>query len=109
MKDRYINPFTIAEIARFTPMEATTYEESLKNYRDLKSSTDTAREEGWLEGKLEGKIEGKSEGEAAKAEAIAIIMIGNNEDDEKIRLYTGLSIETIREIRRRCVEINNSI
>lgn len=84
--------FSIAEIARFTPFEVKAYEESLKVYRDIKSSIDTAREE--------GKIEGKIEGEADKAEAVAEIMIKDGEGDEKIARYTGLAIETVREIRK---------
>ena len=47
------------EIAKFTPEEVQTYEDSLKSYRDLKNSLDTAREEGRQEGKEEGKFEEK--------------------------------------------------
>lgn len=50
--------FEIAEIAKFSPTERDQYEESLKNYRDLKNVIDTAFGEGKIEGKLEGKIEG---------------------------------------------------
>ena len=50
--------FETAEIAKFTPDQVRSYEDSLKNYRDLKNSLDTAREEGITEGKIEGKIEG---------------------------------------------------
>ena len=42
--------FEVAEIAKFSPEEVRAYEESLKSYRDLKSSLDTAREEGREEG-----------------------------------------------------------
>jgi len=45
--------FETAEIAKFTPDQARSYEESLKYYRDLKNSLDTARDEGNLEGKIE--------------------------------------------------------
>jgi predicted transposase/invertase (TIGR01784 family) len=45
--------FDIAEIAKFTPLEVRTYEDSLKTYRDLKNSIDTAREEGEIKGKIE--------------------------------------------------------
>lgn len=37
--------FEIAEIAKFSKKEADEYEDSLKSYRDLKNSIDTAREE----------------------------------------------------------------
>lgn len=49
--------FATAEIARFTPAQVLSYEDSLKYYRDLKNSLDTARGEGKIEGKLEGKLE----------------------------------------------------
>lgn len=38
--------FETAEIARFTPEQVRSYEDSLKHYRDLKNSLDAAREEG---------------------------------------------------------------
>lgn len=46
--------FDAAEIAKFTPEQIRSYEDSLKFYRDLKNSLDTAKEEGRLEGRLEG-------------------------------------------------------
>ena len=49
--------FISAEIARFTPAQVLFYEDSLKYYRDLKNSLDTARGEGKIEGKIEEKIE----------------------------------------------------
>lgn len=42
--------FEVAEIAKFSPEEVRAYEDSLKSYRDLKNSLDTAREEGREEG-----------------------------------------------------------
>ena len=36
----------VAEIAKFTPVELKEYEDSLKTYRDLKNSLDTAEEKG---------------------------------------------------------------
>jgi predicted transposase/invertase (TIGR01784 family) len=45
--------FETAEIARFTPDQIRSYEDSLKYYRDLKNSLDTARDEGKIEGKIE--------------------------------------------------------
>lgn len=42
--------FETAEIAKFTPDQVRSYEDSLKYYRDLKNSLDTARDEGVLEG-----------------------------------------------------------
>lgn len=45
--------FETAEIAKFSAEQVRSYEDSLKYYRDLKNSLDTARDEGKLEGKLE--------------------------------------------------------
>jgi predicted transposase/invertase (TIGR01784 family) len=100
--------FNIAEIARFSPVEKDAYEDSLKVYRDLKNSLDTAREEGKLEGKLEGIIEGEikgeikgiAKGELKKAFTMAKIMIKNGEQNDKISEYTGLTLEEIDELRK---------
>ena len=45
----------VAEIAKFTPVELEEYEDSLKTYRDLKNSLDTAEEKGRVEGRVEGR------------------------------------------------------
>ena len=42
-------------IAKFTPEEQREYEDSLKTYRDLKNSLDTAEEKGRNEGRAEEK------------------------------------------------------
>ena len=47
--------FKEAEIATFTPEELREYEDSLKAYRDIKNSIDSARREGRAEGLAEGK------------------------------------------------------
>ena len=47
--------FKEAEIATFTPEELREYEDSLKAYRDIKNSIDSARREGRAEGLSEGK------------------------------------------------------
>jgi len=46
--------FETAEIAKFTPAQIQSYEDSLKYYRDLKNSLDTAKEEGIEEGIVKG-------------------------------------------------------
>ena len=48
--------FQVAEIAKFTPVELKEYEDSLKTYRDLKNSLDTAEEKGRVEGRENEKI-----------------------------------------------------
>jgi len=54
--------FEVAEIAKFSRKEADAYEESLKSYRDLKNSLDTAYEEGMEEGLEKGREEGMEKG-----------------------------------------------
>ena len=44
-----------AEIATFTPVELKEYEDSLKTYRDLKNSLDTAEEKGEAKGEAKEK------------------------------------------------------
>jgi len=80
-KDRIFRKlFAAAEIAKFTPEEARAYEDSLKVYRDLKNSIDTAREE--------GKIE------------VALNMLSDGLAIESIVKYTGLTIEQIETLRK---------
>ncbi len=45
--------FDSAEIAKFSNDQVRSYEDSLKYYRDLKNSIDSAKEEGKIEGKIE--------------------------------------------------------
>ncbi len=53
----FLQLFETAEIAKFSRKEYQDYEDSLKYYRDLKNSLDTAKEEGKIEGKEERNIE----------------------------------------------------
>ena len=64
--------FEIAEIAKFTREEYISYEDSLKYYRDLKNSLETAKDE--------------------KAMEIALAMKKAGEPIEKISKLTGLVI-----------------
>ena len=102
--------FAIAEMAKFTPQERHAYEDSLKYYRDLRNSLDTAKEEGWKEGRKEGKKEGKKEGrkegiqigeekglQKGKLE-MAKVMKDNGESIEKIQQYTRLSRKQIEDL-----------
>ncbi len=54
--------FEQAEIAQLDEKEFFEYEESLKEYRDLKNSIDTAFDEGKIEGKIETARIAKAEG-----------------------------------------------
>ena len=60
-KDLLIN-HSEAEIASFTHTELKEYEDSLKAYRDIKNSLDTAKDEGRAEGMAKGMAEGMAEG-----------------------------------------------
>jgi predicted transposase/invertase (TIGR01784 family) len=75
--------FETAEIAKFTPEQVRSYEDSLKYYRDLKNSLDTA--------KTEGRTEGKTE--------VAIAMLKDNEPIEKIARFTGLTRNQIEKLK----------
>ena len=82
--------FDTAEIARFTPDQVRSYEKSLKYYRDMKNSLDTAFDEGRVEGKEEGKNERDRE--------IVRNGIQQGIDIKMIAQLTGLSEEEIKEI-----------
>jgi predicted transposase/invertase (TIGR01784 family) len=76
--------FENAEIAKFTPEERTKYEDSLKYYRDIKNSLDTAK----AEGKLEEKID------------IAKNLISKGFQDDVISEITGLTLSQIQELKK---------
>jgi len=95
MRERYVNPFT--DFGRFGARfkmqfgedpnkELLSYEDSLKYYRDLKNSLDTAFEEG------------KMEGEASKA--IEVIKKGHSEglSIEVLSKLTGLTVSEVNQI-----------
>jgi len=88
----FLKLFETAEIAKFSKMEYQDYEDSLKYYRDLKNSLDTAKEEGKIEGKIEGQIEGKIE--------VAKNLLKIGIDINIIAKSTGLTIEEIRELKK---------
>jgi predicted transposase/invertase (TIGR01784 family) len=71
--------FETAEIAKFTPDQVRSYEDSLKYYRDLKNSLNTAKEEKATEIAKEMKIAGES--------------------IEKIIRYTGLTQQQIEKLK----------
>ena len=78
----------VAEIAKFTPVELKEYEDSLKTYRDLKNSLDTAEEK--------GRVEGRVEGEKRKAIAIARNLKSMGMSISDISNATGLQEEEIK-------------
>ena len=91
--------FDAAAVARFTPTELREYEDSLKAYRDIKNSLDTAKEEGREEGLEEGLAKGIKEGlakgrEEGRAEGIALVakmMYDKGMDIDAIASMIGMS------------------
>lgn len=79
--------FSVAEIAKFSKEEADAYEESLKSYRDLKNSLDTAYEEGMEKGIEKEKKEVVKNSLRA---GLSVAVIAN---------ITGLSPEEIGKIK----------
>ncbi len=75
--------FDSAEIARFTPDQVRSYEKSLKYYRDMKNSLDTAFDEG------------KAEGVKERDREIVIHAFQQGFDVKMIADLTGLPIEDI--------------
>ena len=78
----------VAEIAKFTPVELKEYEDSLKTYRDLKNSLDTAEEKGRVEGRVEGRENEK------KATIQRLLASGASVDI--IAIATGMSEADVR-------------
>lgn len=76
--------FDAAAITRFTPIELREYEDSLKAYRDIKNSLDTA------------EAKGREEGINIANLAIAKRMLSDGMDMELVLKYTGLTEEQIK-------------
>ena len=66
------------------------YEDSLKAYRDIKNSIDTAKEEGREEGRVEGVAKEKL--------ATAKRLLGMGLTQEQVAKGTGLSIKEIEKL-----------
>ena len=86
--------FEEAEIAKFSQQELREYEDSLKAYRDIKNSIDTAKEEG----REEGRKEGREEGVAKEKLATAKRLLDMGLTQEQVAKGTGLSIEDIERL-----------
>ena len=70
------------------------YEDSLKAYRDIKNSIDTAKEEGREEGRKEGRVEGIAKEKLATAKRL----LGMGLTQEQVAKGTGLSIKEIEKL-----------
>ena len=100
--------FEEAEIAKFTPTELKEYEDSLKAYRDVKNSIDTAlekgREEGMAKCMAEGMEKGMAEGLAKGMEkekiATARRLLSMGLSEEHVSTATELPLEEIQKLRK---------
>ena len=99
--------FEESAIAQFTPTELKEYEDSLKAYRDIKNSIDTAREEGLAKGREEGLAKGREEGLAkGREEGIEEGLAKGREEGQKESLLkvakkllaTGMDPKSIAEM-----------
>ena len=70
------------------------YEDSLKAYRDIKNSIDTAKEEGREEGRKEGRVEGIAKEKLTTAKRL----LGMGLTQEQVAKGTDLSIEDIERL-----------
>jgi predicted transposase/invertase (TIGR01784 family) len=94
----FLKLFETAEIAKFTQQEYMEYEDSLKYYRDIKNSLDTAREEGRELGIEVGKEIGREEGERRKQMEIALKMKQAGISIDEIAVFTGLTKDIISKL-----------
>ena len=87
-KKMFTKLFEEAEIAKFTPTELKEYEDSLKAYRDVKNSIDTALEKGREEGMEKEKL----------ATARRLLSMGLS--DEQVATATELPLEEIQKLKK---------
>lgn len=90
--------FAIAQLAQFSPEERKAYEDSIKYYRDLKNSYDTAHQEGWVEGLEAGEQLGIAKGEQRTIIKMVQGMQANGLDLKMIAAVTGLTEAEIKSL-----------
>ena len=80
------------------------YEDSLKAYRDIKNSIDTALEKGREEGMAKGLEKGREEGLAKGMEkekiSTARRLLSMGLSEEQVSTATELSLEEIQKLRK---------
>ena len=99
--------FEEAEIAKFTPTELKEYEDSLKAYRDVKNSIDSALEKGREEGMAEGMAKGMekgmekglAEGMEKEKQSTARRLLSMGLSEEQVSTATELPLEEIQKLR----------
>ncbi|WP_017304359.1 Rpn family recombination-promoting nuclease/putative transposase [Spirulina subsalsa] len=92
--------FETAEIARLSREQMRSYEDSLKYYRDLKNSMDTARDEGKEEGIEIGIEIGREEGIEMGVKTVALALLQEGISEQVILKTTGLTAEELDQLRR---------
>jgi predicted transposase/invertase (TIGR01784 family) len=102
-EDIFEKLFAIAEIAKFNPAQVRSYEDSLKYYRDLQNTIDTARDEGIDTGIQLGREQGIQIGEergrfAAQAQ-IARNLLQAGMSDAQVMTATGLTPEQLAQLQ----------
>jgi len=87
--------FDVAELAKLPPEQAQSYQDSLKYYRDIKNSIDTAQEKGIQEGIQQGRQEGRQE---EKLEIAKNMLLKLHLDMDTVQKATALTKEELEEI-----------
>ena len=79
------------------------YEDSLKAYRDVKNSIDSAlekgREEGMAEGMAKGMAKGMAEGMEKEKQSTALRLLSMGLSEEQVSAATELPLEEIQKLR----------
>ena len=75
------------------------YEDSLKAYRDVKNSIDTALEKGREEGMAEGMAKGMAKGMEKEKQSTACRLLSMGLSDEQVSTATELPLEEIQKLR----------
>ena len=76
------------------------YEDSLKAYRDVKNSIDTALEKGREEGMAKGLEKGREEGMEKEKISTARRLLSMGFSEEQVSTATELSLEEIQKLRK---------
>ena len=96
--------FAVAEIAKLSKQEYQNYEDSLKIYRDLQNSIETARSEGEAKGEARGEARGveigEERGKTTRDREYTVRLYKKGYSTEQIADLTGLTIEKVEAIIR---------
>lgn len=94
--------FAIAQLSQFSPEERKAYEDSIKYYRDLKNSVDTARTDGLQEGIELGEQMGSEKGEQLgikkEKREVAKRMLAKGLEASLVAELTGLNLNDVKNL-----------